>query len=79
MAIPKPNRCPFCDSTDLKNLRNGQGDLPYQRDYEDYELIVVCSSDMYDGPVDLIKCSNGHHFYVPNHLADEDDTFIASL
>lgn len=78
MAAPKPTSCPFCDSTDLKNLRNGQGELPQRSDYGDEELIVLCSSDMYDGPIDLIKCDNGHHFYVPNHLSD-DDPYIATL
>jgi len=78
MSAPLPKSCPFCDSTNLKNLRNGQGDTHPKNDYDDEELLVCMENDMYDGPVDLIKCDNGHHFYVPNHLAN-DDPYIATL
>ena len=56
--------CPVCGSTNLTNERNGQGPDCTPIDEND-ELYVALDNDWFDGPVDFIKCENGHRFYFP--------------
>ncbi len=57
--------CPVCQTAYLTNHENGQPDYPPvdHTDLSDY-LYVALDNSWYEGPVSLLKCPNGHSFYL---------------
>lgn len=70
--------CPVCRSAYITNHENGQPDYPPVdlNDLSDF-LYVALDNDLYEGPVSLLKCPNGHSFYL--NPEDVDLTHIPTV
>ncbi len=67
--------CPVCQSLYIINHENGQTPEYPPKDHKDLTdyLYVAIDNSLYEGPVSLLKCPNGHSFYLNPHEHNLDN------